>query len=302
MANKEASRIVRVSLIQPGPMTNNKAKNIKDFLRKVEEVAEKEHPDFLMGAELSLTPYFCSVCDERYFDLAEPIPGPVTELFGEKTKKYKICLLLSIFERASIEGVYYNSVVVLGPEGNIIEGIMPDGTKVRSYAKNHIPYRPSDPSNYNERFYFKEGIGYPVFETPKARIGIATCFDRYFPEDLAVLGRQGVEIIFSPGACWQGLLPERGASAEEMYMPVLRTRALENSAWVCATNKVGAENVHGKVTTFFGMSSIIHPTGQVVVQALRAEPAVITYDLDLEDVSIARRFFPIHCLLESESR
>ncbi|MFC2013796.1 carbon-nitrogen hydrolase family protein [Chloroflexota bacterium] len=293
MADKKASRIVRVSLIQQGPMTNDIDRNKEDLLKKVEEVAEKEHPDFLMGIELSTTQYFCSVCDEMYFDLAEPIPGPTTELFAEVAKKYEMCLLLGIFEKTNVEDVYYDSVVVLGPDGQIIEGIMPDGTKVLRYVKNHIPYLPLNPLNYNERFYFKEGFGFPVFHTPKAKIGIVVCFDRRFSESFKMATLQGAEIVFNPANCFvHG--PQRGAAAEIMYLAELQTRALESSVWVCATNKAGTEDVQGQLTTFYGSSSIIHPTGEIAVKAPRSEPAVISHDLDLEEVSMARRFLPLY--------
>jgi N-carbamoylputrescine amidase len=296
---KKKKGFVRVSVIQQGPSTENVAKNREDFLQKVHNVAENKRPDFIMGPELCTTQYFCSVCNEKYFDWAEPIPGPTTELFSKAAKEYELCLILSIFEKTAVEGIYYNSTVVLGPDGEIIRGVMPDGTKVLRYIKNHIPYLPSNPMNYNERFYFREGIGFPVFSTPKAKIGIVICFERRYSECFKMLALQGAEIVFNPSNIFL-LTPEKGVATEDMYLAELRTRALESSIWICASNKAGAEIVQGKESLFYGTSSIIHPTGQIVAKAPRLEPAVLSYDLDLDEVRRARRFLPLYQIRRPE--
>ena len=298
----EGNRLVKVSLIQQGPATESKEDNITALLKKIDQVAEKEHPDFLMPTELSTTQYFpASRSDQKYFDWAEPIPGPSTKLVGEKAKKYEMCVIFPLFERASIKGVYYNSTVVIGPNGKLVEGIMPDGTRVLRHSKNHVPYMTTIPDRYNERFYFKEGPGFPVFDTPKARIGIVICFERRFPESFRMIALQGAEVAFVP-VCSFVLPPESGdyvlapesggASAEEMYTPELRTRALENCMWVCNANRVGVEEVQNQKTRFYGLSSIIHPSGNVVIQASSTQPEVISYEMDLEENNRVRHSLP----------
>src|SRR5512136_896292 len=112
--SSEANRIVKVSVIQQGPATKDKEERIRELLKQVEEVAQKEHPDFLLASELSTTQYFpAGSFEPKYFSWAEPIPGPTTERFGEKAKKYGICIILPMFEKSSIESVYYNSAAVI---------------------------------------------------------------------------------------------------------------------------------------------------------------------------------------------
>lgn len=121
----------------------------------------------IAGGKKSL-PHIEAVLDKKYFNWAEPIPGPTTERFAEKAKKYETCIILGIFEKAPAEGVYYNSTVVLGPNGNIVDGIFPDGRKTLRYTKAHIPYHVAKRSeHYDETFYFTPGDGWPIFNTPK---------------------------------------------------------------------------------------------------------------------------------------
>lgn len=290
--SSDAKRIVKVSLIQQGPASNSKEETVKELLRKVDEVAEKEHPDFLIPTELSTTSYFpAGPFNPKYLEWAETIPGASTERFGEKARKYETCIILPLFERASVHSIYYNSAVVIGPNGKIVEGIMPDGTKVLRYAKIHIPYMPADANKITERFYFKEGPGFPVFDTPKAKIGILICYDRRYPESFRMIALQGAEIAFVP-VCSPILPPtpgqyifgaQSGASAKDMFTPELQTRALENCMWVCSTNRVGFEEVDGQKTQYYGLSTIIHPSGKVIAQASSEQPEVISSEIDLED-------------------
>jgi predicted amidohydrolase len=283
--------MVKVSVIQQGPATKDKEQRIRELLKQVDEVAEKEHPDFLLSGELSTTQYFpAGSFEPKYFTWAEPIPGPTTERFGEKAKKYGICIILPMFEKSSTESVYYNSAAVIGPDGNLIVGRMPDGTQVLRYAKVHIPYAPSSANIITERFYFKEGPGFPVFDTPKAKIGILICFDRRYPESFRMLSLQGAEMAFVPVCSPTTFVfdSQSGTSAKDMYTPELQTRALENCMWVCSANRVGLEEVHDQKTQFYGLSTIIHPSGKVVLQASSEQPEVISSEIDLEDNSRVR--------------
>ena len=300
----EGNRLVKVSLIQQGPAPESKEESVKALLAKIDQVAEKERPDFLMPTELSTTQYFpAGAANQKYFDWAEPIPGPITKLVGEKAKKYELCVVLPMFERSSVEGIYYNSAVVIGPDGEIVEGTMPDGSRVLRHAKNHIPYMPSLPNRYDERSYFKEGAGFPVFDTPKAKIGVAICFERRFPESFRLIALQGAEIAFVPVCSFvlaprpgdYVLAPESGGtSAEEMYTPELRTRALENCMWVCSANRVGVEEVEDRKTRFYGLSTMIHPSGKVAIQASSTHPEEISCELDLDENKRVRQSMPTY--------
>jgi predicted amidohydrolase len=139
MSTGKRARLVKIALIQRGPAEENKENTLRDLLAQFDYVLEKERPDFIMPIELCTTPYFPAVSDERYFDWAETIPGPTTDRFAEKARKYEVCIVLPIFEKGPLEGVYYNSAVVLGPDGKLIQGSMVDGARAYRYVKTHIP-------------------------------------------------------------------------------------------------------------------------------------------------------------------
>jgi beta-ureidopropionase len=290
--SEKKPRMIRISVFQHGPNTEDILQNRERILRRVDKIAEKEKPDFLLLGELTVLPYIGAVLDTKYFEWAEPIPGPTTELFGEMAKKHGMCLMVGVFEKAGYEGVYYNSLVLLGPDGKIIEGIFPDGKKTLRYVKTHIPYVVRDPSKYNEAFYFTPGFGWPIFNTPKARIGLTICFDRHFPEPFRILALQGAEIIFNPNVAMGFTATAGGASMADTFLTELQSRAVENCVWVCVANKAGTEILQGQETFCYGQSAIIDPTGKIVAKALADEETVVTYEADLEDVVTARRTLP----------
>ena len=289
-------RIVKVGALQQGPNTEDIEQNTQRLLKKVDEIAQKEHPDFLLLGELAILPYIGAVLDTKYFEWAETIPGPTTAAFGEKAKQYEICILVGIFEKARYEGVYYNSLVVLGPDGKIIEGVFPDGKRTLRYVKtpHFLPSGRLNPSKYNEAFYFTPGFGWPIFNTAKARIGLTICFDRHFPEPFRnPRTPQGAEIIFNPNVAMGFRALTAGASMADTFLTQLQSRAVENSVWVCVVNKAGTEVLQGQETFCYGQSAIIDPTGKIVAQAPGDEETVITYEADLEDVGTARRTLPL---------
>ena len=291
--NSRKERKVKLTVFQDGPNTANIEENRQRILNKVDEIGDNERPDFLLLGELTALPYIGAVLDTRYFEWAETIPGPTTDLFAEKAKKYEMCLLVGIFERAPFEGVFYNSLVLLGPDGKIIEGVFPDGKKTLRYVKTHIPYVVRDPSKYNEAFYFTPGFGWPIFNTPKAKVGLTICFDRHFPEPFRILALQGAEIIFNPNVAMAFKATAGGASMAETFLAELQTRAVENSVWLCVHNKAGTEILESQETFCYGNSAIIDPTGKAVVKAPTEEAAVISYEADLEDIVATRRMLPL---------
>jgi len=311
----EHARKIKVSLIQSGPMTDDIEQNVTELLEIADRVGEREHPDFLLYGELSYLPYIGAVHEKKYFNWAESIPGNTTKRFAEKAKKHEMCILLGVFEKSENQNIFYNSTVVLGPNGNIIEGAFQDGRKVLRYNKSHIPYHvserlkyfgrksyfppswglsiPSPPEyRYDETFYFTPGDGWPIFNTPKARIGITTCFDRHFPEPYRILALQGAEIIFTASVA-MAFSAEKGASMAETYLIELQIRALENSVWLVTVNKAGTENLQGQLTHCYGNSAVIHPTGKIMARGSNDRPEVINYELDLEDVNMTRCLLPL---------
>ncbi len=288
-------RPVTITLVQGGPVTENKEKTIEANLKLVDQAAD-ERPDFICFDELFSTPYFCAVRDPKYFDWAEPIPGPTTEAFAEKAKKYECCILVPMFEKSGTDE-YYDSVAVIGPDGELIQGVLPDGTRVPRYAKvqvhsAEIPSPSGGVICLYEAFYFKAGPGIAVFDTPKARIGICLCLERYFPEIWRVIGLQGAEIAFMPSGSPLYVMA-KGATTEAMFTALMQVRALENQFWVAAVNKGGQEEWSGKKTLFYGRSCIVHPSGEVIARGPSSKPAVLTATIDLQAVAAARKMLPL---------
>ncbi len=291
---EEKQRPVKIVLIQRGPAVEDKQQNMEDNLKLIDQVST-EKPDFICFNELCTTPYFGMVHEPKYFDWAEPIPGPTTDTFAEQAKKHECCILVPMFEKGELD-LYYNSVVVISPGGEIISGTLPNGTKTNAYRKVHPPLAevptPSGKWLIDEHYYFKRGTGFPVFDTPKAKIGVCICFDRRFPETFRTMALQGCEIVFVPTNS-PVVTPEAGAAIETMFITELQTRALENLIWVASCNKGGYEELAGQKTPYFGRSCIVHPTGRVVAEGPSTEPAILSATIDLEEITRARGIFPI---------
>jgi predicted amidohydrolase len=113
------------------------------------------------------------------------VPGPTIERLSEYSKKYRMVMVIPVYEM-EIDGVYYNTAAVVDA----------DGTYLGKFRKIHIPHTWP---GFWEKFYFKPGnLGFPVFETAYAKIGIYICYDRHFPECARVLALKGAEILFNP--------------------------------------------------------------------------------------------------------
>ena len=279
-------RKVVVSLIQGGPRSADQSANQAHNLTMI-DLAAKARPDFIVFDELSTTPYFGVTRPKNdYFDWAEPIPGEYTRKVGEKARRHKCCIVVPMFENEG--AVYHNSAAVLGPDGGLVSGRMPDGSRVRRYAKVHIPKVRTNDTPLDEKPYFASGPGFPVFETPLAKIGVAICFDRRFPEACRTLALQGAEVVFLPGN-----FPWRNAQSEDIYFAETKTRASENHLYVVACNKAGQETFDGVTTRFIGRSFVAGPDGDVVGPTGPSEEAtILTAELDLTRIQSSNERMP----------
>ena len=171
-------------------------------IEKVRQAAIDAHVPFIEEAgqkgvqilgleEIFNGPYFCPSQDAHWYDIAESVPGPTTELMAKFAKQYKMAMVVPVYEREQA-GVYYNTAAVYDA----------DGTYLGKYRKNHIPHT----SGFWEKYFFKPGnLGYPVFKTRFATVGVYICYDRHFPEGARLLGLNGAEIVFNPSATVAGL-------------------------------------------------------------------------------------------------
>ncbi|MBW2463121.1 MAG: acyltransferase, partial [Deltaproteobacteria bacterium] len=184
------------------------------------EEAGKKGVQILGLQEIFNGPYFCPSQDSKWCDIAEEVPGPTVERLAEYCKKYQMAMVIPIYERA-MAGVYYNTAAVVDA----------DGTFLGKYRKNHIPQT----GGFWEKYFFKPGnLGYPVFQTRYAKVGVYICYDRHFPEGARLLGLNGAEIVFNPSATIAGL-------SEHLWQLEQPAHAVANGYFVAASNRVGTE-------------------------------------------------------------
>ena len=281
------SRTVRVATIQCGAASEDIEENTRINIELLYQTADLK-PDFVLFSELSTTPLFTSVHDTRFFEWADAIPGRITEAFSKAASDIGTTVILTMFERTP-QNDFYNSAVVIGSDGEIVYGTLPDKKRVPAYRKTHIPSSYDSKTNElrsNEKFYFKPGPGFPIFETPKGRIGILICWDKRYTEAWRILGLLGSEIVFNPMATW-------GQWRNKTYMMELQMMAMTNQFFVVGCGKAGKENI-GYEKNFVGGSFIVNPEGNVVAEGSCGEGVITHADLDLLEVARARVTTPIY--------
>jgi beta-ureidopropionase len=217
--------------------------------------------------ELATGPYFCQVESKDWFDLAESVEGgPTVTTMTELAARLEIVLVVPLFEEEG--GVYYNTAVVIDA----------DGTLLGKYRKNHIPHG----DLFYEKYYFKPGnLGYPVFRTRYATIGVYICYDRHFPEGARALGVSGAEIVFIPSAT--------AGRSWDLWHVEQRSHAIANQYFVGTINRVGVEAL-GPLD-FYGHSYFCDTSGAILVEA-GTEEEIIVADLDLGSIRARRRELP----------
>jgi beta-ureidopropionase len=284
MTDATTGRALRALAVQTGPAEGSLEAN----LRAAAEVASAaEGAGLVVFPELFSRPFWClGDSDPRYFEWAEDLDGPTLTAAAEWARRWSATVVVPFFERGSVPGEYYNSAAVVGPDGRRIEGRLADGRAVSVYRKNAVSaYRWGDQVN-DEKFYFRPGQGYAVFDTPMARVGVLICLDRWYPEAWRVLALAGAEVICVVNAS-QG-------SVSELFVPSMRTCAAQNVVFTMAVNKVGAESVAGHIVHYYGQSCIVDPRGDVLASASDDGPQAIAAELRLGDVAAARAERPIY--------
>ncbi|MCB9651630.1 MAG: acyltransferase [Deltaproteobacteria bacterium] len=231
------------------------------------EEAGKRGVQILGLQEIFNGPYFCPSQDSKWCDIAEEVPGPTVQRLSEYAKKYKMAMVIPVYER-TLPGVYYNTAAVVDA----------DGTYLGKYRKNHIPQT----NGFWEKFFFKPGnLGYPTFQTRYARIGVYICYDRHFPEGARLLGLNGAEIVFNPSATVAGL-------SEYLWKLEQPAHAVANGYFVAASNRVGTE-APWNIGHFYGTSYFVDPRGQFLATGSREEDDLVIAEMDLDQIEEVRR-------------
>ena len=267
-------RIVRCGLIQAknvlGPeagLARVKKAMIDKHVKLIAEAAKKG-AKILCLQEIFYGPYFCAEQETRWYHFTEAVPdGPTVKLMQKLAKKHKMVLIVPIYE-VEQSGIYYNTAAVIDADGKFLG----------KYRKNHIPHTKP---GFWEKFYFKPGnLGYPVFETAYAKVGVYICYDRHFPEGARALGLAGAEIVFNPSATVAGL-------SEYLWKLEQPAHAVANGYFVGAINRVGHE-APWDIGEFYGQSYFCDPHGQIVAEAPRDKDAVVVADLNLDMIDQVR--------------
>lgn len=237
--------------------------------------------------ELFKTQYFCQREEHAFFDLAEPIPGPTTQVFSGVARELRVTIVVSLFERRA-PGVYHNTAAVIGPDGTL-QGI---------YRKMHIP----DDPLYYEKFYFTPGdLGYKVFPTEHGTIGTLVCWDQWYPEGARLTALQGASVLFYPTAI--GWHPDEkaefGDAQYDAWRTVQRAHAISNGVYVAGVNRVGYETgnirgneAKGKGLEFWGGSFLADPFGVVIAQAGHEKEEILVGEIDVKRLEDVRRNWP----------
>ena len=219
--------------------------------------------------ELFETPYFCKDHIARHLDLARPLEGhPAVEHFQKLARELKVVLPVSVFEQSN--KAFYNSIVMVDADGSVLG----------SYRKSHIPEGPG----YHEKFYFSPGdTGFKVFETAYAKLGVAICWDQWFPETARCMALMGAEILMFPTAI--GSEPQDASiDSSGHWQRTMQGHAAANVMPLIASNRIGTEKGEKYTMTFYGSSFIASHTGEKVAEADRSSETVLTAEFDLDEI------------------
>lgn len=270
---KRSKDNIRIGLIQMS-CAADPAANLKKALSRV-KVAAAKGARIVCLQELFNTLYFCQTQSAKNFDLAQAIPGPATEALCRAARSENIVIIAPLFEKAG-RGVHYNTAAVIDADGKILG----------KYRKMHIP----DDPGFNEKFYFTPGdLGFQIFETAYAKIGVLICWDQWFPEAARLTALGGAEILFYPTAIgWKPEEPAETKSYHSAWETVQRGHAIANGVYVAAANRVGKE---GHIR-FWGNSFVADPFGEIAYRASSSQEEIILADCDLKRVDQTRREWP----------
>jgi N-carbamoylputrescine amidase len=251
----------------------NLTENLERAERLVAQAAD-QGAQIVLLQELFATPYFCIDSQDKHFGLAQALQdNPLINRFRALARARELVLPISFFERAA--ATYYNAVAIIDADGSI----------AGHYRKSHIPQFPA----YEEKYYFSPGdTGFLATDTRYGRIGVAICWDQWFPEAARAMALAGAEILLYPTAIGSEVFqPE--LDSRDHWRNVMRGHAAANIMPVVASNRIGSESSGDREMEFYGSSFITDHLGNLVVTADRESEAVLTTTVDLEAIREYRR-------------
>lgn len=282
--NKKESHqthIMKIGIIQQSCSADVR-KNMEKLARNIADVCQRG-AQLVVLQELHNSLYFCQTESTDQFNLAEPIPGPSTDFYGQIARQHGIVLVTSLFEKRST-GLYHNTAVVFDTDGSI----------AGRYRKMHIP---DDPAYY-EKFYFTPGdLGFHPIQTSMGRLGVQVCWDQWYPEGARLMTLQGAELLIYPTAIGYESTdtPEEQQRQREAWITVQRGHAVANGIPVVTVNRVGLEPDPSGQTNgiqFWGSSFVAGPQGEILYKASPAEEENAVVKVDMQRSENVRRWWP----------
>jgi len=267
---------VKIGTVQMS-CTSQPAENLSKAITKIREAAAKG-AQVVCLQELFTSLYFCDVEDYENFKLAEAIPGPSTDALSAVAKELGVVIIASLFEKRT-QGIYHNTTAVIDA----------DGSYLGKYRKMHIP---DDPAYY-EKFYFTPGdLGYKVFKTKFATIGILICWDQWYPEASRITALMGAEILFYPTAIGWATSQDELTNEEQYgaWQTIQRSHAVANGVHVVSVNRVGFEQ--NGAMKFWGGSFIANPFGRILYKASHDQEEVNVLEIDVNKTDSYRTHWP----------
>jgi N-carbamoylputrescine amidase len=241
-----------------------KERNIEKAI-KLAHIAIERGAHLICFQELFTTHWFPKEMNENHFSLAERMDGPTVMRLQQLAEEYEVVLVCPIFEKD--EKIFYNSTVVIDTGGKILG----------CYRKIHVPQIPL----WEEKYYFSPGnLGFPVFKTKFAAIGVQICWDNFFPEGSRILALKGAQIIFSPTAA--------AFASQEKWRAVISSNAMINGIYIFRVNRVGSEEKQD----FYGNSFCVSPEGELLDQPTGMKEGIAFIDIDLKSIDKTRREWP----------
>ncbi|QUB93157.1 carbon-nitrogen hydrolase [Prevotella denticola] len=264
---------------------HNVADTRTNMKRLAEGIADLAHrgAELVILQELHNSLYFCQTENVENFDLAEPIPGPSTDFYGNLARELGVVIVTSLFEKRA-PGLYHNTAVVIEKDGSI----------AGKYRKMHIP---DDPAYY-EKFYFTPGdLGFHPVDTSVGRLGVLVCWDQWYPEAARLMALQGAEILVYPTAIGyeSSDTDEEKRRQREAWTTVMRGHAVANGLPVVAVNRVGYEPDPSGQTggiQFWGSSFAAGPQGELLYRASESKEESVVVSINLDHSEQVRRWWP----------
>jgi N-carbamoylputrescine amidase len=270
-----------VGLIQQQNSANT-AENLEKLRHNIRQCTQ-QGAKLVVLQELHNCLYFCQTEDTNQFDLAEPIPGPSTEYFGNIARELGVVLVTSLFERRAA-GIYHNTAVVLEKDGSI----------AGKYRKMHIP---DDPAYY-EKFYFTPGdLGFNPIVTSVGKLGVLVCWDQWYPEAARLMALAGADMLIYPTAIgWESTdLTDEQQRQQDAWIISQRGHAVANGLPVISVNRVGHEADPSEQTNgikFWGHSFVAGPQGEILAKASSQQEENLVVEVDLAHSENVRRIWP----------